>query len=517
MSSEAVKIPPGRRRAHERDSAARWVAFGAGRFAIVLASWLGVQATSAWGAGNPPLTTCNDLCAASANPCVITSDKVIVPGSVISCGNSRDVQITGGDLLIHDGEFQLKAHSVSLDNTHRIVADCAQGASQGTAKHGFTLQLTGGLTIGNQSKLLASCSVAGGSITVLADGAVTVNGNGIVSDGTGSGAPGGTIVIRSGGAFTSTAKVTATTTSTSAAPGGSIEISAASIAIGDDLDVHGEGDLGSGGIDLTSNGALSVTGGILNAGTNTGAAGGISATAAGTLTSSRPWRARGTGTGGTGGSVRMVAQAVQLSNEVDVQGARIGGSIDITAFRGAVQIGTGGSSAFALDASAMGNSAGQAGTVEVRSRGNSVTIDGTARLYASQTIGTGGAVTVEGVDVTVASGGQITADGASGSGGSINLSTRTSMPLSGSIHANNGEITLSYGSTSPSVGSGVSCPCTQVQDTTITSACGDGWVRLGTEDCDGTDLNGATCASTGHGTGTLRCQSNCTFDFGSCQ
>ncbi len=45
--------------------------------------------------------------------------------------------------------------------------------------------------------------------------------------------------------------------------------------------------------------------------------------------------------------------------------------------------------------------------------------------------------------------------------------------------------------------------------------CGNG-VREGREDCDGTDLGGATCASEGCSGGTLACNPDCTFDFASC-
>jgi len=45
--------------------------------------------------------------------------------------------------------------------------------------------------------------------------------------------------------------------------------------------------------------------------------------------------------------------------------------------------------------------------------------------------------------------------------------------------------------------------------------CGNGAINPG-EDCDGTNLNGKTCASTGHGTGTLSCGASCLFDYTQC-
>lgn len=53
-------------------------------------------------------------------------------------------------------------------------------------------------------------------------------------------------------------------------------------------------------------------------------------------------------------------------------------------------------------------------------------------------------------------------------------------------------------------------PTTTVSDTTdgVPPGCGDGVAR-GTEACDGSDLQGATCTSLGLGTGTLTCRFDC--------
>ncbi len=52
-------------------------------------------------------------------------------------------------------------------------------------------------------------------------------------------------------------------------------------------------------------------------------------------------------------------------------------------------------------------------------------------------------------------------------------------------------------------------------DTTGCSNCGNR-MRDGTEQCDGADLGGATCASRGFGGGALRCASNCAYDTAGC-
>ncbi|HEV8325633.1 MAG TPA: hypothetical protein VG389_28750, partial [Myxococcota bacterium] len=52
---------------------------------------------------------------------------------------------------------------------------------------------------------------------------------------------------------------------------------------------------------------------------------------------------------------------------------------------------------------------------------------------------------------------------------------------------------------------------------TITAAtCGNGVIDPLTEDCDATDLGGATCASLGVGMGTLACAADCSWDTSGC-
>ncbi len=52
-------------------------------------------------------------------------------------------------------------------------------------------------------------------------------------------------------------------------------------------------------------------------------------------------------------------------------------------------------------------------------------------------------------------------------------------------------------------------------EVTVSFVCGNG-VASGGEQCDLGDLRGETCESLGHGTGTLSCATDCTFDFENC-
>jgi hypothetical protein len=64
---------------------------------------------------------------------------------------------------------------------------------------------------------------------------------------------------------------------------------------------------------------------------------------------------------------------------------------------------------------------------------------------------------------------------------------------------------------------GHSCPSGQTctDGKCAAAICGNN-VAEGVEQCDGTDLRGATCSSLGLGAGTLACRSNCTYDASSC-
>lgn len=77
-------------------------------------------------------------------------------------------------------------------------------------------------------------------------------------------------------------------------------------------------------------------------------------------------------------------------------------------------------------------------------------------------------------------------------------------------HGGSPETVCAYGETSCTV---CNDQCRSVAG--ATQFCGDG-IRQNNEDCDGTQLNSATCASLNAGTGTPACTANCTFDVSGC-
>lgn len=103
-----------------------------------------------------------------------------------------------------------------------------------------------------------------------------------------------------------------------------------------------------------------------------------------------------------------------------------------------------------------------------------------------------------------------TTDADSSSGGVVSL-TETGMPETSS----DGSTTDVDTSTGPGPESSSSDDGASSSSSDGAATCGDGIVS-GSEDCDGVDLGGATCASIGMTGGTLACADDCTFDTSAC-
>ena len=64
-------------------------------------------------------------------------------------------------------------------------------------------------------------------------------------------------------------------------------------------------------------------------------------------------------------------------------------------------------------------------------------------------------------------------------------------------------------------GGALGCKANCTFDTSTCTECGNG-VKESGEQCDGSDLNSKTCLSLGYDAGTLSCKANCTFETSSC-
>jgi hypothetical protein len=147
-----------------------------------------------------------------------------------------------------------------------------------------------------------------------------------------------------------------------------------------------------------------------------------------------------------------------------------------------------------------------------------VVVGALAKLSATNggSSGAGGSVTMAGVAVNAAAGSQILADGTTTNGGVVQIESRETATLDGTVRATGGRVEFVYRTTPPTLGAGVVCPCTQTQLASLSAPCGDGVRRAGVEQCDEPDLNDQTCVSLGYGGGSLACSSACTFDTSGC-
>ena len=459
-------------------------------------------------------TSCQNLCPGTPTPkrCVVGHTVKIVPGSIIDCGTSA-VQVSGGDLLVHDGQFILKAGSVTVTR-HLIQADCLEGS---VGQQGFTLQTTGDITVGNGGKMSVTCSGGAGSVTLTAGKAVTIGGLGIDANGQGTSAQGGRVIITAGGAVTTTATIDAKTSATSGGPasGGGIQIKGASIRLNANVVASGyQSPIGQ-QIVLDSSGDVTLNG-ALDAGTASGDGGVISVRSGGRFISNYPLKANGAGSDSRGGRIDIVATRIQVTNDLNVEGAVRGGSISLHA-RGRIQVG----STATLGADITGSGPGQGGDVSLASDGGDVVVLDTAKLIAEGGArGEGGDISMSGAGVTADTGTRIEADGMTDKGGSIEIEARGPLALRGTIHATNGLATFIYRctrepcETPPDIGRNATG--TLQPDADVRATCGDGVYREGAEGCDGSDLNTQTCSSQRHGRGVLKCTPSCTFDFSGC-
>jgi hypothetical protein len=485
---------------------------------LVAAALLVASVRSALAAGSPP-TTCAHLCPNLPQSCVVASTVTVVPGSIIDCG-TRDVQVTGGDLVVHDGRFELRAGTVAVSSGHGIVADCPQA----TARQGFTLRTTGTVEIGTSGRLRANCDEGGGTMIIEAGGNVTIGGLGVEANGTAIDAPGGSVQIWSKGTVSvvgTNSHVDAKATGTNGtAAGGAVEIKGASISISETVTVSGVGHPSSGGIVLRASGDIAVDGELQATGTNNGNGGDVTIESShGAVTWSKQINVRGVGSASTGGTLHVSAERIDGQNDVTASGGTDGGGIVLETRSDTLTVGTGPTTP---ELNADGGNGGTGGEIKVLSTGNNVRLYGRARCTDQSSGGDGGTIEVAGVSVTAYANSLLNADGAAGHGGTIRVEARDTMTLSGTLHAVDGMATIVYRSTAPTIGGGVTGPQTLLQDTSLDAPCGDGVRRQGVEQCDdndvGVDANGnkKTCQTLGYTSGSLACLDTCLYDTSGC-
>lgn len=345
-------------------------------------------------------TTANDLCAATANPCVVSVAVVVTDQSVIDVG-ARELRITStGSLNAGTGMMTLRAGTLSVDN-------------------------------GGGVRALGTATTRGGTISVEA-GTVTIAG--AVDAG---GSPGGTINVTATGAFTLSGSMSARSLSRSEIAG-SIQISAATASLTGGVSLIGGFDSIGGDFSLDASGAISITSTI---DANGGDGGSIDITAgarggSGSLTISdiAVLRADATTAGGFGGSVDLRSQGDGVSSGT----MTMAGLLSVRGLQATIEVG--GGSGGCIDLAATGdiliNRAGarlvaeggapdgDGGEVSLTSERGQIVLQGTISAAVSGPESNAGAASVDaGGDVSIT--GSITLTGGDGGGGELTVSSQT--------------------------------------------------------------------------------------------
>jgi cysteine-rich repeat protein len=345
-------------------------------------------------------TTANDLCAASADPCTVSSDVTVDTGSMLDLGTRELHVASGGALDVGTGAMTLHVGKLTIDS-------------------------------GGSVRALGDASNPGGTITINT-GDMTVAGTIDVS-----GSPGGTVTAMSSGALAVSGTIAAGSL-LRAADGGIINIVGGSGTVSGTISAKGGFDGTGGDLSVDNNGDLTISGKLdasggdggcidVQAGTDT-TVGNLVVTATAVLSGDA------TTAGGFGGEVDATAAGDGVTTGL----VTIEGLLSATGRPGSTDIGGGdggcvsveGSGPVVVDnASAKltadgGSPDGDGGEVDVFSDKAVITLQGTVTASCMGTASSGGVVTIDGnTDVTI--NGSALCTGGSGGGGDIDITSDT--------------------------------------------------------------------------------------------
>ncbi|MDX2166992.1 MAG: hypothetical protein SF182_08015 [Deltaproteobacteria bacterium] len=355
------------------------------------------------GAGASPAaaTTANDLCAANADPCVISTVVAVTTGSVLDFGQ-RELRInTGGALDVSSGTLAITARALTMQAGSFLRARPTSSSSPG-----------GSLTI-----TLAQADLAG-----------TIDA---------SGAPGGAVTMVVSGRLTLTGTLAARATS-SLEVGGSIDLTGGEVVISGAVQAFGGNFEGLGGdISVSSTGPITVSGTLdatgadggtidLDAGPGAGNAGDL------IIAKTAIIKSDATAAGNFGGTIDLAAQGDNLTTgRVFVDGqltasGRTGGEDTGGGDGGCVSIAASGDIRM-LDAAATfnvnaGGPDGSGGEIELSTISGAIEVRGTLTALAPGDQGSGGSVSIDATrDAIVA--GPLFAGGGDSGGGEITIAS----------------------------------------------------------------------------------------------
>jgi hypothetical protein len=396
-------------------------------------------------------STANDICAAGADPCVLSVKKTVTDGSVLDFGSrTLDIQ-SGAQISVADGggfsilagalrirpAGALKAVGGTIDvttgpNGNMLIelSGTSRGKIDVSGPNGGTITLctpacetaTGGGTVTVNGDLLANATVpgsnglgGGGSVSVTAQ-ALTVGLNGSIGAVGGGLSSGGSIDIFTAGNITLNGPISV---AGGTGDGGDITLDAGADVVGTALiNLNGRvGNYGSGGIglDVFAVGSISLAGDIDGRGAGTTTAGGgdgaevFLLASNGDVTLNGKILADGAPPDGFGGGIEIDADngSVFLNNLVSARGLgtlySIGGDVSFSA---------GGSALGITNVDVSGGAAG--GTVDAGAISGTLGVSGTINANGTATGAGGGAIGLQACDVSVQPGAVVTSLGVQG-------------------------------------------------------------------------------------------------------
>jgi cysteine-rich repeat protein len=390
-------------------------------------------------------TVATDLCPAAANPCTITVDRTIDPGSTLDFG-TRTLIVNGGRSLdVGPGIMIIKAGALTLLPNGKLLG--AGGFISVTVTGAIQLQSAGSTV----SKIDASSLFGGGEIDLNAGADVTIDGPmDVKSDDTEE--DGGDIFIQAGGDVQVTQPMTAK--GGADAGGGTITIlSGGNLNVTEAMDVSA-GEFDGGDIDLEAQGSLTV-----------GVKGDMDIS--------------GASLSGSGGSVELDAFTGNLSMSGDVlgtaggsveEGGGFGGEFDATATLGSLSL-LGNITMFGGD----GGGGGDGGDVSLTAGGpltigaNIDTNGGVDTTTQGFGDGGGGSLAFQGCDVTLTAGHTVTALGVGF--GFIDFKAGRQMTVAGTLASTQGNLLEYRDPAKPPIVTGSVTPPAQLSQSCTVPAC----------------------------------------------
>ena len=516
-------------------------------------------------------STAADLCPPAADPCVVSSPRVVTAGSVLDFG-TRTLDIQGtGSLTVGGGHLAILAGTVRVESHGKLIGAVSQGTSgsisivtsddiridTGAAGDGVVdtsasdnpgqIDLTAhrDIVIGGRVDSNANSDPGvGGVINVTSDGNMTVTG--AVRAKGGLLGLGGVVTLQAGGTASVTGQlrvdagdggdiyVTSMNAGITAAgalnasgggnigDGGSVTLLAArDVGVGGSISVGGAGSAleggGAGGdVDLEGTaGNVSVPGTIDNHGAAPdGDAGDVVITAGVDYVQSGMVLNDSNGTDGCGGGVDIQAgRQADFRGDVDLSGGFCGGDFSAE----------GGTVSFATGAEVLADGGTVAGSILLTAQ--QITAGGRLHANGTTATGEGGLVQITACTVGIPGGAQIRTDGVTGenllqASGQLTIGGLLSSLPSGLNRFEYRDparppLTLGTASIQPArdCAPAAGCLTPTLVACSASAVCGNGTRELG-EGCDdgntlACDGCSPTCQTEGCGNGTIECGEEC--------